>query len=78
MKVKGVRIVTAIFQSLFVVLIIAGYGIFGIVLLSRGFYSVIVELIQVWRTNKLASEESLQREPSQVFWTARGSGAPNT
>jgi hypothetical protein len=75
---KGVKLVTAIFQSLFVLLIIAGYGILGIVLLSRGFYSVIVELVQVRRTNRLASEQSLQQEASQAFWTVRGSGAPNT
>ena len=75
---KGVRLVTAILQSLFVLLIIAGYGILGIVLLSRGFYSVIVELVQVWRTKRLASEKSLQHEASQAFWTVRGSGAPNT
>ena len=44
-EMKGVKLVTAIFQSLFVLLIIAGYGILGIVLLSTGFYSVIVELV---------------------------------
>jgi hypothetical protein len=75
---KGVRLVTAIFQSLFLLLFIAGYGILGIVLLSRGFYSVIIELVQVWRTNRLASEKSLQHEASQALWTVRGSGAPNT
>jgi hypothetical protein len=75
---KGVRLVTAIFQSLFVLLFIAGYGILGIVLLSKGFYSVIVELVRVWRTNMLASEKSLHHEASQAFWTVRGSDAPNT
>ena len=69
---------TAIFESLFLLLFFAGYGILGIVLLSRGFYSVIVELVQVWRTNRLASEKSLQHEHSQYFWSVRGSGAPNT
>lgn len=69
---------TAILQSLFLLLIIAGYGILGIVLLSRGFYSLIVELVQVRRTNRLASEKSLQHEASQAFWTVRESGAPNT
>ena len=69
---------TAIFQSLFVLLIITGYGILGIVLLSRGFYSVIVELRQLWRANRLASEKSVQQEASQAFWTVGGSGAPNT
>jgi len=77
-KMKGVRLVTAIFQSLFLLLFIAGYGILGIVLLSRGFYSVIIELVQVWRTNRLTSEKSLQHEASQPLWTVRGSGAPNT
>jgi hypothetical protein len=70
--------VTAILQSLFLLLIIAGYGILGIVLLSRGFYSVIVELVQVWRTNRLTSEMSLRHEASQAFWAVRGSDAPNT
>ena len=69
---------TAIFESLFLLLFIAGYGILGIVLLSRGFYSVIIELVQLWRANTLASEKSLQQEASQAFWTVRGSGAPNT
>ena len=78
MNVGGVRIVTDIFQSLFLLLFIAGYGILGIVLLSRGFYSVIVELVQVRRTNRLASEKSLQLEASQAFWAVRGSDAPNT
>ena len=68
---------TAILQSLFLLLIIAGYGILGIVLLSRGFYSVIVELVQVWRTNRLTSEMSLRHEASQALWAVRGSGAPN-
>ena len=76
-EMKGVRLVTAIFQSLFLLLIIAGYGILGIVLLSRGFYSVIVELVQVRRT-RVASEKSLPHEASQAFWTVRGSGAPNS
>ena len=75
---KGVRLVTAIFQSLFFLLVVAGYGILGILLLSRGFYSVIVELVQVRRTNRLASEKSLQIEASQAFWAVRGSDAPNT
>jgi len=70
--------VTAILQSLFLLVIISGYGILGIVLLSRGFYSVIVELVQVWRTNRLASEKSLQHEASQALWTVRRRGAPNT
>jgi hypothetical protein len=49
--------VTAIFQSLFILLIIAGYGIIGIVLLSRGFYSVIVELVELWRTKEAGSRK---------------------
>ena len=68
---------TAILQSLFLLVIIAGYGILGIVLLSREFYSVVVELVQVWRTNRLTSEMSLRHEPSQALWAVRGSGAPN-
>jgi hypothetical protein len=75
---KGVRLVTAIFQSLFFLLVVAGYGILGILLLSRGFYSVIVELVQVWRTNRLASEKSLQHEASQALWAVRRRGALNT
>jgi hypothetical protein len=73
---KGVRIVTAIFKSLFPLLFIAGYGILGIILLSRVFYSVMVELVQVWRTNRLASEKSLQHESSRASWTVRESGGP--
>jgi hypothetical protein len=65
----------SLFQASFIVLIIAGYGVLAIVMLSRGFYSVIHRAPGSRGPQRCASLPTNEPDASRDSWLVGGGAA---